>query len=202
MSGEVAVRPATPDDAARVVELISGDPSERAVRLAGGRERAQRFAGGLVTLAGPVDGRHFLVAERAGEVVGVAQVDVDLGVSMATARLALRVYGWRLPAFLRRGRSVPRVTPKPPPGCLWLAELHVDPRHRNAGVGAALLAAVEAEAIRRGRSQVALCTDVDNPARRLYQRSDYVVAETRLDAEYERVSGSPGRLLFVKELDS
>jgi hypothetical protein len=39
-----------------------------------------------------------------------------------------------------------------------------------------------------------------NPARRLYERHGFEVVETKLDSGYERLTGSPGRILMVKEL--
>ena len=45
-----------------------------------------------------------------------------------------------------------------------------------------------------------LTTDITNPAQHLYERHGFRIAETKRDAEYERWSQSPGRVLMVKEL--
>ena len=47
---------------------------------------------------------------------------------------------------------------------------------------------------------MSLVTTVVNPARHLYERQGFKVVETRTDAEYERMTGIPGRNLMVKEL--
>ena len=47
---------------------------------------------------------------------------------------------------------------------------------------------------------LSLTTNVANPARRLYRRCGFEVAEHREDAEYERITGIAGRVLMVKAL--
>ena len=47
---------------------------------------------------------------------------------------------------------------------------------------------------------MSLTTAVENPARRLYERNGYRVTAERRDLRYERMSGSVGRVLMVKEL--
>jgi hypothetical protein len=48
---------------------------------------------------------------------------------------------------------------------------------------------------------LSLTTAITNPARRLYERNGYGVVGEKRDAEYERITGVPGRVLMVKELD-
>jgi ribosomal protein S18 acetylase RimI-like enzyme len=56
----------------------------------------------------------------------------------------------------------------------FVAYMAVDPEHRRAGVAAALLAAAEDEARRRGLPYMALMvTEENEAARRLYRRSGY-----------------------------
>jgi len=52
----------------------------------------------------------------------------------------------------------------------FLANLWVDPRRRAAGIGAALMAAVEAHARATGRSRIELTVARDNPAAAFYRR--------------------------------
>jgi GNAT superfamily N-acetyltransferase len=52
-------------------------------------------------------------------------------------------------------------------------DLAVLPGYRGAGIGKALLAAVETEALKRGASKVTLEVLSGNPARRLYAREGY-----------------------------
>jgi ribosomal protein S18 acetylase RimI-like enzyme len=57
-------------------------------------------------------------------------------------------------------------------GTCQLSTLWVDEPHRRSGLGSALLSAVEAEASRRGCTQVALLTH-DFQAPRFYERHGY-----------------------------
>lgn len=52
-------------------------------------------------------------------------------------------------------------------------DLAVLPGHRGAGIGRALLAAVEAEALKRGACKITLEVLSGNPARHLYAREGY-----------------------------
>ena len=52
-------------------------------------------------------------------------------------------------------------------------DLAVLPGHRGAGIGKALLAAVEAEALKRGACKITLEVLSGNPARNLYAREGY-----------------------------
>jgi len=52
-------------------------------------------------------------------------------------------------------------------------DLAVLPGHRGAGIGTALLAAIEAEALKRGACKVTLEVLSGNPARHLYERQGY-----------------------------
>ncbi|WDA42453.1 GNAT family N-acetyltransferase [Erythrobacter sp. BLCC-B19] len=52
-------------------------------------------------------------------------------------------------------------------------DLAVLPGHRGAGIGKALLAAVEAEALKRGACKITLEVLSGNPARHLYAREGY-----------------------------
>ena len=47
------------------------------------------------------------------------------------------------------------------------------PGHRGAGIGKALMAAIEAEALKRGACKITLEVLSGNPARRLYQREGF-----------------------------
>lgn len=60
-------------------------------------------------------------------------------------------------------------------------DLAVLPGHRGAGIGKALLAAVEAEALKRGASKITLEVLSGNPARHLYAACGY--GDYQLDPE-------------------
>jgi ribosomal protein S18 acetylase RimI-like enzyme len=87
-----------------------------------------------------------------------------------------------------------------PEGAYHIAELDVDPRYRNLGIGGALLDRAEADALEGGYHQLTLETTTANPARRLYERHGFRVLETRTDPDYERYTGIEGRVRMVKEL--
>ncbi len=77
---------------------------------------------------------------------------------------------------------------------------YVDERLRNRGIGGALLRYAEELARRSGAPCLSLETGITNPARRLYERSGYRIVGTKTDAVYEHLTGSPGRIVMVKEL--
>ncbi len=144
-----------------------------------------------------------LVLERDRTPIGFAEVTGggDLPPFRVVARTALHAFGvlgtvraaWKSSARAR-------VDMKALPDCLHLVELQVHPDERNQGAGGTLLLAVEEEARGRGVGNVSLTTTVDNPARRLYERHGFAVVAEKRDPRYERLTGSPGRVLMVKPL--
>jgi ribosomal protein S18 acetylase RimI-like enzyme len=199
----VYVRRGTQIDAPVLTEMMFIDPSREAIVMAGDAVRAARFQLTLLrrTLASP-DGAVFVV-ERDRVPIGFAEVtrggDVPpVGVIVRTALDAFGILGSVRAAWKSRARA--RVDMKALPDCVHLVELQVHPDERDQGAGGALLRAVEAEARARGVGNVSLTTAIDNPARRLYERHGFAVVAERRDARYERLTGSPGRVLMVKPL--
>ena len=86
------------------------------------------------------------------------------------------------------------------PNSFYIAELDIDPRYRSRGIGAALLQLAEEQARAQNCDTISLVTDIINPAQHLYERAGFRIVETKRDAEYERWSASPGRVLMVKYL--
>jgi ribosomal protein S18 acetylase RimI-like enzyme len=143
------------------------------------------------------------VLERHDTPVGFAEVTSggDLppfGVVARTALHAFGIIGTVRAAWKSSARS--RVDMEAVPGCLHLVELQVHPDERKRGAGGALLRAVEEEARARGVGSVSLTTTTDNPARRLYERHGFAVVGEKRDPRYERLTGSPGRVLMIKRL--
>jgi ribosomal protein S18 acetylase RimI-like enzyme len=105
-------------------------------------------------------------------------------------------------ALVAGWRSVARaaVDLKPSQEGIHLVELQVDPSRRNEGLGGRLLAEVERVAREQAATTVSLTTAIDNPARRLYERSGFYVDAEKRHRRYEAITGSPGRVLMVKEL--
>jgi ribosomal protein S18 acetylase RimI-like enzyme len=205
--GDIVIRAATADDAARIADIMYGDPGPELIGLVGDRTVAAAFGKGLVALERlPNDKRPTVVAERDGTVVGVLQYTVernDERDGLATARLALRVGGpLRVLRAIPRMRARQRIDIGAPVDAFYIAEIHVDPSSRGQGIGGQLLAWADGEARRIGRLHMALVTHLHNPARRLYERHGYAVTRSRSDAKYERYTGTPGRVLMEKTLSA
>ncbi|MEX2245622.1 MAG: GNAT family N-acetyltransferase [Dehalococcoidia bacterium] len=205
----LTIRRATAGDADRIDAIVNDPPGAEAIGAAGGDPVAARRFGSAVFRMGvsPVLARTF-VAEIDGRVVGMMDAGADAEAVRIGPALILKMLGHALRIFgpVRAFRAVPAVRARSRidfahvAGSYYIAELDVDPGYRNRGIGGALLAHAEAEARRAGVRRMSLTTTITNPARRLYERNGYRVAGTKTDAEYERITGVPGRVLMVKEL--
>jgi ribosomal protein S18 acetylase RimI-like enzyme len=203
---ELALRTATRADAGAVAELIYGAPGREAVAVLGGEAPARRFGFALAALQGRTVGfDRTLLALRGGTPVGALQwrlgSEPALPMSAGLVWAALRALG-PLGALRAARAEGPRrrVNPKPPGDAFHIEELHVAPRLRGGGIGGRLLEHAEALARELGFPSLSLITHALNPAQRLYARAGFAVAERREDAEYERLTGIPGRILMVKPL--
>lgn len=202
--GELTVRAATALDTERIAEIMHGEPGPEAVAICGCAEAARAFGTGFVRLPDSLQGwQRSVVGELNGEVVAVLQAghpEAEMKVTPRLARLALRTMGVSAITALPRWRARSRVQVTPPAGSYYIAELDIDPRYRNRGIGGALLDHAEREARGGGYRLLSLNTTTINPARRLYERRGFRVVETRTDSSYERYTGIAGRHLMVKEL--
>ena len=200
----LTVRKATAADTERIAELLSGDPGQEAVAVAGCYEAARKFGMALVRLPDSPQGwQHSVVAELEGEVAGIMQggVDeIDYGLTPSLAWLAFRVFGVGFVSVLGRYRVLQRVGIPHPRDSYYIGEINVAAELRNRGIGGALLDHATAEAKRLGCAQMSLNTTITNPAQHLYERHGFRIVETRTDPEYERMTGIPGRVLMIKEL--
>jgi ribosomal protein S18 acetylase RimI-like enzyme len=203
--GQVVLRAATPDDIA-VISRIINVPPEPPLAHAIGPDRATRlgdlFVREGVTIAIP----DTTVAVLDGEVVGVMDCGGGSTVELATGqalRMLPRILGivWPvLPLALRSFWVRRYVKFDPVPEAFQVAELYVDERQRNRGIGGRLLEHAESLARERCAPRMSIETGITNPARRLFQRHGYAVIATKADPRYEHVTGSPGRILMVREL--
>lgn len=206
--GEVRIRRARESDGPRIIAVMYDDPPIDAVAVAGSIDGASRLGRllGSMGLEAPV-GRT-VVAEVDGRVAGIMTTmrpgdTIDLSPAKVARILsrALTAFGPGIvPRFMRYSRARARVQPSRPPEAFDVAELDVDATMRNRGIGGTLLAHADRVAIADCFRQMSLQTRIDNPARRLYERSGYRVVQERRDAAYERLTGSPGRVLMVKDL--
>ncbi len=172
----------------------------------GGEEEARRFGFVLTAYQGRTLGwARTVLAESAGVALGVLQWrsghETGLSITPALAWAAVRALGLRgATGVARRERARRRVTPTPPATAFHIEELHVDSRHRGAGIGSGLLAHAEEAAQAEGFPCLSLITHAANPAQRLYRKCGFEVAEHREDTEYEQITGIAGRILMVKTL--
>jgi GNAT superfamily N-acetyltransferase len=186
---------------------MNGEPSQEAVGLCfNDAGMARRLGDALLRLPdSPTGWQHTVLAELNGEPVGVLQAGAeritDSLLTPAVILRMLRIFGpVRIATGLPRIKARARVDVEHPEGAFVVRELHVDPRHRNWGIGGAMLRYAEQEARRLGHTKMSLTTTTVNPARQLYERHGYRIADTRTDPDYERYTGIVGRYLMVKEL--
>ena len=204
---KLTFRPATKADTDKIVDIIIGEPDQVSTQI-GMRmfgiqtmSQAKRLFG---TMAKSTENWRFTtLAEMDGEIVGILQVSE--GSLRMTPRLmitAVLLYG---PFFMRklmpRIQLQQRVQTEPPANAYKIAELHVAPAYRGHGIGGKLLDYAEQDARAAGYSQMALQTWMTNPARQLYERHGFKVVDTRTDAEFEQLTGTPGNYLMVKTLN-
>jgi ribosomal protein S18 acetylase RimI-like enzyme len=204
----VIFRPARPDEIDRLSDIVNDPPSQATLNIAGSLDKAIR-GGRVLTRRGlSLQLEQTTVAEINGKAIGVMDAcanrrDPDVGIGLVLRLLlpTVRTIGfdglWRL---LRSRSAWARVAFDQVPGAYHIAELDIDDRYRNRGIGAAFLRLAEERARAEGCALMSLTTDVSNPAQHLYERAGFRVVETKLDAEYERWSLSPGRVLMLKEL--
>jgi ribosomal protein S18 acetylase RimI-like enzyme len=203
MAGAISYRRAGVDDVDALVDIQHRSPSKEAVTMAGSAGAARRFQALLLT-KGLADGSdEVIVLEVDGAPGGFAQLSTggDVPPLGVVARSAVKAMG--LAGALRAGwRSLARaaVDLKPVEDGIHLVELQVDPDRRNHGLGGLLLAEVERIAIERRAPSISLTTQIDNPARRLYERTGFHVEAEKRHRRYEAITGSPGRVLMVKQL--
>ena len=201
---EVEIRAANRADLPTISRIMNYPP-ERPLATMLGAERASRLGDILVRAGINLSLQDSVVAIVEGKVAGVMECG-GRAVPGAGASSYLRLLPQIVPALglaLPRGaygfwlRS--RVAFDPLPVVFAVAELYVDEALRGRGIGGRLLD--HADALARGNwSRMCIETGATNPARRLYERHGFQVIETKTDARYERLTGSPGRILMTKDI--
>lgn len=144
-----------------------------------------------------------LAIDTTGEVIGL--VHTGRSSMRITPRLvvaACRALRWRTVRLPLRVRVFDAVSPGKPDDAFVVSELHVRPENRGAGIGGGLLRHAEELGRAKGYLQVALDTYTTNPARHLYERSGYEAVAETFDPRFERLSGTGGRVLYVKQLSA
>ena len=203
MADGIELRRAGVDDVDELVAIQFRSPSQEAVAMAGSAAAAERFQSLLLTRALAEGTADVIVLEVDGAPAGFAQLSTggDVPPLRIVARCAVKAMGLG-GALVAGWRSLARaaVDLTSAEEGIHLVELQVDPSYRNQGLGGRLLAEVERVARERGASSLSLTTQIDNPARRLYERSGFHVEAEKRHHRYEAITGSPGRVLMVKDL--
>jgi ribosomal protein S18 acetylase RimI-like enzyme len=203
VAGGIEIRGAAVSDLDALMDIQFRSPSKEAVAMAGSAGAARRFQALLIDRGLANGSAEVLLLEIDGTPAGFAELSTggDVPSLRVVARCAVTAMG--LLGALRAGwRSLARaaVDMKAAEEGVHLVELQVDPERRNEGLGARLLAEVERVARERGAATLSLTTSIDNPARRLYERSGFEVEAEKRHRRYEAITGSPGRVLMVKRL--
>lgn len=202
----LTIRPATEADVERIAEVVQGDPGQETIGIVGNKRAARRFGMAIARVSFGKRGgwRQTTVAEVEGRIVGVVEAgkrEWDVPIGLPEVLAALRSLGpLGVLRMLPRLRASDRIRAPSPPDAYHIAELDVDPAWRGKGIGGLLLDHAETAARDGGYTQMSLSTTTVNPARRLYERHGFVVAETRTDPDYERWTGIEGRHLMLKDL--
>ena len=204
----LTVRKARLEETDRIAEIMHGEPMPEAVGLAfDDPELARALGSALIRMpASPMGWQRTVFAVNDDKAVGMLQADRSEVTSASLMELGVLFRLLRIFGPVKFVRGLPRVRIRArlnfayPAGAYIVHELHVDPAYRNRGIGGALLDYAEAEARRLGHTCMALSTTTTNPARHLYERHGFRIAETKTDPDYERMTGISGRHLMVKEL--
>jgi ribosomal protein S18 acetylase RimI-like enzyme len=189
VTDEIWIRPAGQADAAVAAPLVHmSGPAAFDQVFTKGRRRAEDFLRrAFADGAGEFGWRVHVVAERAGEVVGVGagyDGSAPLGFMLAAARQILGCYGPVSGAgVIMRGLGVERVIPPPSGDMLYLAHLGVAPELRSRGVGRRLVDHLLERGAGKGYRRAALDVSTANPrAQALYERLGFTVTREHRSA--------------------
>jgi GNAT superfamily N-acetyltransferase len=205
MSG-LSFRPATAADSDLLADLVFGEEGSEGRRVSaavmrlGDIERFRPLFRALWRAAGNWRASELALVD--GEPVGILMTNAPrMRITPGVVWTALRTLGLRALGLQGRLRIFERVTPKKPEGSFVIAEMDVLAAHRGKGIGTAMLARAEEQARAQGYRLMSLQTRTTNPARRLYERCGFEAAGEALDAEFERLTGVAGNVLYVKRLE-
>lgn len=199
------MRAATPADLAGIARIMNYPPEPPMATLLGSG-RASRL-GELFALNGmSIALAHTTVAVVDGAVAGVLECGIQYGAGLTAGRLlrllprVLFILGPVTPRAVYGTWLRQKVQFAPQPDAYAIGELYVDDALRNRGIGASLIQYAEDLAHGCSASRMCVETGITNPARRLYGRHGYAVIATKTNAGYERMTGSPGRVLMSKDI--
>jgi ribosomal protein S18 acetylase RimI-like enzyme len=199
-------RPAAAVDSDLLADLVIGTQEQETTRVAmrlfgiSDFEVARHLF--RLTWRAAENWRRSTLAESDGAPVGMLQsggssLRVTPALVLSVVRSLPPLILLRLPRRLRLQR---RLVPPKPLGAYVVAEIHVTPAYRGLGLGEAILTYAEEDARRGGFREMALHTLTTNPAKHFYQRRGFEVVATRVDPEFQRITGAEGNVLMVKRL--
>jgi len=202
---DIEIRAANQADMGAISRIMNYPPEPPTAAMLGA-ERASRL-GDILVRAGinlKIDDAFVAVVDEivAGvmECGGRGVPGAGVGALLPLLPRIVPVLGFALPRGVRGMLARGRVGFPPVPDAFAVVELYVDERMRGRGIGGRLLDHAETLAGAGGWKRMCIETGIDNPARRLYERHEFRVIETKTDAAYERLTGSPGRILMTKDI--
>lgn len=204
VASQVEVRAATPSDLAAISRIMNHPPEPPLATLLGA-DRASRLGDLLVRAGITITLADTVVAVLEGDVVGVmdcggeSRMTTTAGQVLRLLPRLLLIVGPIAPRALYGMWLRQQVQFEPVAEAFPVAELYVDEGLRSRGIGGRLLEHAADRAHRSGAPRMSIETGITNPARRLYERHGYETRATKADARYDRLTGSPGRVLMVKE---
>jgi ribosomal protein S18 acetylase RimI-like enzyme len=201
VTGGPLVRPARPEEAEAVVDLLYETAGGMYDLFAGSRAAARRILMAAYERPGTTASREtVLVAELDGQVAGaIATFPVIEGDERAHAFLRLtlmRTPLWRWPRVLRVFRLGGRLTPPAPSDALYVDALATRPDLRRRGVAGALLRAAE----ERARAARLTTLALDTAERNAGAQALYEGFGMRRGQRTEAFGEIPGSIAYVKQL--
>jgi ribosomal protein S18 acetylase RimI-like enzyme len=207
------LRPATPDDAGPLAELIYSAALANARFCAldltfgtSGEETLERLRWTVLNLPeNPNSFSRFTVAEVDGRVAAALCLHQRRNDSVLTWRRMLRGMGYgyaEIGANLYRMRSYFLVKPSIPRDSLIVGNIATFPEFRRMGAARALLEDAVGRAGEMRFPRLDLECQVGNPARLLYEGAGFEVTTVKCSRSWEKTFGTPGVLRMTLDLST
>ncbi|RJP26313.1 MAG: GNAT family N-acetyltransferase [Actinobacteria bacterium] len=205
------IRPATPEDAPVVAELmyLAGkshvETSIYDLMFPGSMEQRLHKLEGLFTTQARswYHYSHYLVCEVGGEVAGSMCGFNELesgGTLLRDAFIEMGTDREEGKAMYTRMLPFHRVNPKHYEDSWVVEHVAVFPDFRGRGVATALLEEVLGRGRKAGYASAELNMLIGNtPARRTYEKAGFVIVEENTDGEFMRIFNSPGMVRFYMQ---
>ncbi len=174
------LRPARTSDVHAAIPLIySSGPAALDYIFSTSKRGADDFIhAAFVSGRGELGYHHHVVAEDAGEVIGIGASFTGEGLreTFTMGTQILRTFGLTAPSVITRGLRFERIVVPPRSGEHCVAHLGVAPGYRGQGIGTLLIQYLLDTGRVAGRSTAILDVSVENPrAQALYERLGFAV---------------------------